>query len=355
MKKILASVLGVIFIFTSCGGGQGKDYKTENENKTIATEDSKAESDSQAEPIETITLEFGMTSGVQSNEYKAVEFLKEILGEKSNGALELNIFPDAQLGDDRAMIDQCIAGQLDITLGETGRLGLWLKEAELFQLPYVFDDYEDLRTSLFETEEGKTLIQKFEDELNIIFVDTAYNGTRQTSSNFPINSIEDMKGMKLRVPNAQANLEFATNIGASPTPMAFSEVYLALQTNAVDGQENPLSAIKSSKFYEVQSHIALTNHILNDQGYLVSKATFDTLTPELQNILMESIKEAVEYHTELFVEDEKGLIDFFEGEGVTITKPNMSKARAMMQPSYDRYLSESGDAGKALYDAIIGN
>ncbi len=347
MKKLLACILATSFIFTSCGAGGSAT--TEDTGATAS------DSSSDTTTGEPIVLEFGMTSGVQSNEYKAVEFLNETLKEKSNGQLELNIFPDAQLGDDRAMIDQVMAGQLDMTFGETGRLGLWVKEAEIFQLPYVFDDYEDLRSSLFDTEEGQALIQKLEDENNIMLVDTAYNGTRQTTSNFPIETIDDMKGMKLRVPNAQANLEFATNIGASPTPMAFSEVYLALQTNAVDGQENPLSAIKTSKFYEVQSYIAMTNHILNDQGYLVSKQTYDSLSPELQTILIESIKEACAYHTALFQEDEANLIEFFKGEGVTITYPDTSGARAMMQPSYDRYLSESGEEGQKLYDAIMNN
>src|SRR3712207_6957092 len=86
-----------------------------------------------------------------------------------------------------------------------------------------------------------------------------------------------MKGLKLRVPNAPANLAFAKYSGAAPTPMAFSEVYLALQTNSVDAQENPLSAVKAQKFYEVQKYIAMTNHILNDQLYLVSAATMEDL------------------------------------------------------------------------------
>ncbi len=332
MKKLLVGTILAVIALAGC------DAK---EDKTSVDSD------------KTYVFEMGITPGTQSNEYKATQFLAEKLSEKSDGKIELKIFPDAQLGDDRAMLDQCSAGELDITLGETGRLGLWVKEAEIFQLPYVFDDFNDLKTTLFDTEEGKGLVKKFEDEKGWIFVDTAYNGTRQTTSNHAINSIEDMKNMKLRVPNAQANLEFAQNIGASPTPMAFSEVYLALQTNAVNGQENPLSAIKSSKFYEVQTHIALTNHILNDQGYIISKQTYDELPEDIQKILVEAIKETTEYHTQLFIDDESALIDFFKENGVTITEPDMSLARKKMQPSYDRYLSESGEEGLKLYNAII--
>lgn len=339
MKKLLVVLVAFTFLLVGCG----------NTKKDSGSGSGSGEKKSE----EKIVLQMGITPGMQSNEYKAVEKLGKLLDEKTDGRVELKIFPDAQLGDDRAMIEQVTAGVLDLGLGESGRFGLWVKEAEIFQMPYVFSEFDNLKKALFETDAGKELVQKIEDEMGIMFVADAYNGTRQTSSNKAINSLEDMKNMKLRVPNAQANIDYATNVGASPTPMAFSEVYLALQTNAVDGQENPLSAIKTSKFYEVQTHIALTNHILNDQGYLVSKKTYDNLPKDIQKILIESIKEAVEYHTELFVNDEKDLISFFEENGVTITKPDVSSGREKMQPTYDRYLSENGDAGKKLYDTIM--
>lgn len=119
-------------------------------------------------------------------------------------------------------------------------------------------------------------------DLGVTLLSQAYNGTRQTTSNRAINSIADMKGLKLRVPNAATNLAYAKYVGASPTPMAFSEVYLALQTNAVDGQENPLAAVQAQKFYEVQKFLAMTNHILNDQLYLVSNETYKELPEDLQ-------------------------------------------------------------------------
>ncbi len=167
-----------------------------------------------------------------------------------------------------------------------------------------------------------------------------------------------MKNMKLRVPGAVANMEFARNMGASPETMAFSEVYLGLSTNAVDGQENPLSAINSMKFYEVQSHLAMTNHILNDQGYLVSMKTYNSLPEDLQTLLIETIEEVAEYHTSLFVEDEKNLITFFESEGLTITRPDLSTAWDKNAPSYTRYLSDCEsdgalDAAQELYNAIL--
>ena len=144
-----------------------------------------------------------------------------------------------------------------------------------------------------------------------------------------------MEGLKLRVPTAPANLNYAKYSGASPTPMAFSEVYLALQTNSVDGQENPLSAIRAQKFYEVQPYLAMTNHIINDQLYLVSNSTMEMLPEDLQNVVKEAAEAAAEYHTKLFVDEEAGLKDFFKSNGVTITEPNTDEFKAAMQPVYD--------------------
>lgn len=329
MKKIMGLLLtlGMIMTLVGCGG-----------NKEGA-----------AEKFE---LKFGLTPGVQSNEYKAVKGLADYVAEKSGNRLIIKIYPDSQLGDDREMLSQVKEGSLDLVLAETGRLGLWVKEAEIFQLPYVFDNYDHLRNSLFKTAEGKNLLKKFEEEDNWKILTNAYNGSRQTSSNKPIESIEDMKGMKLRVPNAQANLDYAKFVGASPTPMAFTEVYLALQTNAVDGQENPLSAIKSSKFYEVQSYIAMTNHIINDQNYIVGKSSWQKLPEDLQQILADGVEKAGKAHTEMFMNDEKNLINYFQENGVTITEPNLEAFKAALKPVHDEYVNKNGELGKKLLEAI---
>jgi len=297
-------------------------------------------------------LKFGLVPGVQSNEYKAVKELADYVSKESAGRLTIRIYPDSQLGDDREMISQVKEGSLDLVLAETGRLGLWVKEAEIFQMAYVFNNYDHLKRSLNETEEGQGLLKKFQEENNWRILTNAYNGTRETSSNKVIESIEDMKGMKLRVPNAQANLNYARYVGAAPTPMAFTEVYLALQTNAVDGQENPLSAIKSSKFYEVQNYISMTNHIINDQNYIVGEGVYNKLPEDLQKILTEGTVKAGESHTAMFMKDEKDLINYFEEKGVTITKPELEPFRAALAPVHNGYVKDNGEAGRKLLEAI---
>ncbi|KGQ70645.1 sialic acid-binding protein [Chelonobacter oris] len=297
-------------------------------------------------------LKFGMQAGTSSNEYKAVEFFTKEVKDKSNGKIEIAIFPSAQLGDDRAMLKQLKDGALDFTLGETARFQVFYPEAEVFALPYMIPSFDVNKTAILETQFGQDLFAKINKELGLSLLSIAYNGTRQTTSNRAINSIADMKGLKLRVPNAATNLAFAKYAGASPTPMAFSEVYLALQTNSVDGQENPLPTVQAQKFYEVQKYLAMTNHILNDQLYLVSNETWNELPADLQKIVTDAAISAADFHTKLFVDGEAELATFFKEEGMTITTPDLEPFKAAMQPYYNEYLQKNGDLGKQAIEQI---
>ena len=297
MKKLIAALLVVatcMLALAGCGG-----------------------SGSAAKAEQNVTLKLGFQANSSSNEYKAAELMAEKAKEYSNGTITIEIYPGAQLGDDRAMIDQVAAGALDMVFAETGSMGLWAPELETVGDPRA-----------------------------------AYNGTRQTTSNKKIESIDDMKGMKLRVPNADANLAFAKYSGAAATPMAFSEVYLALKTNAVDGQENPLSTIDAQKFYEVQDYCALTGHIINDNNYIISKIVYDKLSAAQQEAITKAAQDAAAFHTETFENDEQALIEKFEQEGMTITTPDKAPFREACAPMYDEYVAKYGDAAvKAIEEA----
>lgn len=301
----------------------------------------------------TYNLKFGMTAGPSQNEYKAAKLFADEVKEKSHGEIEIKLYPNAQLGkNDLAMIQQLEGGALDFTFSETGRMSTFFPVAEVYTLPYMIKDFSHIQRAVFDTKVGKALLKKIHDEKGITVLAQAYNGTRETTSNRPINSIDDMKGLKLRVPGAAANLAYAKYSGASPTPMAFSEVYLALQTNAVDGQENPLSTIKAQKFYEVQKNLAMTNHILNDQLYLVSNITMEELPENLQKVIVEAAVDAAKYQTKLFQDEEANLKDFFKKNGVTVTEPKLEPFKKAMKPFYDEYIKKNGKAGEEAIKAV---
>lgn len=317
MKKIFKSVcaiLGCSVLFFGCAKG-----KTE----------------------EKVILRMGFQAGPQSKEYMAAEQFAKDVAEASGGNVEIKIFAGGQLGDDRSMLEQTEAGALDITFAETGRFGLWISEAEIFGYPFAFDSYEHLSRTL-SSDYGKKIKDKILQK-GWRILSNGYNGTRQLTSNRAIHSINDMRGLKLRVPNAESNLNFAKYSGAVPTPMAFPEVYLALKTNVVDAQENPLSTVEAQKFYEVQKYCALTSHIINDNNYVISDLTYKKLNDEHKKILEKAAMKASEYQTRLFKEDEERLISMFEKEGMTVTSPDRAPFKEAHKVIFDEYIKKYGD------------
>lgn len=306
-----------------------------------------AESGAKAE--KNVKLKLGFQANASSNEYLAAEVFAEEVNKLSAGTVTCEIFAGGQLGDDRSMLEQVAAGAMDMVYAETGRFGLWIPEAEIFGYPFVFDNFDHLKRTM-ETPYGKGLQQKLIDKGWRILAD-GYNGTRQTTSNRKIESMADMKGMKLRVPNAEANLNFAKYSGASPTPMPFAEVYLALKTNAVDGQENPLSTINAQKFYEVQKYCALTGHIINDNNYVISEIVYKRLSPAQQDAVTKAAQKAADFQSAKFTKDETDLLKLFTEQGMTITTPDKAPFRTASKPMLDAYIAKYGDAAIKAIDS----
>lgn len=287
-------------------------------------------------------LKLGMQASVGSVEYTSAKLLADTVKDMSKGDLTISIFPSAQLGDDRAMLQQLTMGDLDFTYAEFARIGLWIPAAEAVGLPYVVKDYAHIQR-IFDSEFGKDVKQKMQSQYSWVALDTWYNGTRQTTSNRPLEKMSDFKGLKLRVPNAKPNLNYAKLSGASPTPMSFSEVYLALQTNAVDGQENPLPTIKTMKFYEVQANLALTNHIVNDQMVIISDITWQKLSAEQQALISKAVVQTGKAHTASVMKQEAELVAYFESQNVNVTYPDLAPLREAMKPLYAEFNEKVGD------------
>lgn len=337
MKKSLIFFLGfvMLLVMSACGDSDSADG-----------EENEGDSDAEYE------LKFGMQPNQQSNEYKAAEHLKDYLEEESDGDMTVTLYPDAQLGDDLDMLGQLQDGSLDITLSEMGRFGDWIPRSELLAVPYVIDDFDHMKRVVYDTDFGNDLREELADEHGMRVIASGYNGTRVTSTNEEIDELSDMEGMKIRVPEADTLLDYAEYTGAEPTPMNLDEVYLALQTNQVDGEENPLSAIEANSFYEVQDYIALTNHVVNDNSYVVSEQTWEDLPEDMQEILEDGIEDTADYHTELFEDEEDELIDKFKDEGVTVTEPDLDEFKDAVSEVYPEYFEKIGE-GAEDYMQII--
>ena len=294
-----------------------------------------------------------LTLGLQDNEatpvYKGAEEFANKLAEISGGELTVNLFPSATLGDFKAMVQQSQAGELDMVITGYPDMSYTIPELKLIGAPYVISDYAQLK-EVVAGPWGQEMAGKFEEQ-GIHVLDVWYYGTRQTTANKPINSIEDMKGLRLRTPNVPFLIAYAEAVGATPAPVAFPEVYLALQTNQVDAQENPLTTIDAQKFFEVQSSVAMTSHFVASSAVLVGKPTWDELSDQEKEWVETAIAAGGALNDELLQTGEAELVTALEEKGMTITRPDLETFKAAMQSYYDELEQEFGEGSIAAVKA----
>lgn len=303
-----------------------------------------------ATPTMARELTFGMQDNEVSNVYAGAQEFAAKLEELSGGELTVNLFPSSALGDFKAMVAQVQAGELDMVMTGYPDMSYMIPELALIGAPYVVKDFADLQ-EIVAGPWGQAMDVKF-NERGVSLMDLWYYGTRQTTSNRAINSMDDMSGLRVRTPNVPFLIAYAENTGATAAPVAFSEVYLALQTNQVDAQENPLPTIDAMKFYEVQSHIAMTNHFVASAAIWMGNSTADSLSDEEKGWVQAAIEAGGELSDARTFEAEAGLVAAFEERGLTVTKPDLEPFRAAMQPYYATLEAEFGEGSIA---AVHGN
>lgn len=265
------------------------------------------------------TLKFGHVYEVDTPYHRAALKASELFAERTDGRYKIEVFPASQLGKEAAINEALTLGTIDIIYTGVAYLGQSYPPISISDYPFAVRGYEHwlnyTKSDLF-----AELSQEYTDVTGNAIAGLVYYGARHVTSNKPILKPADMKGLKIRTPNAPAYQMFPKETGANPTPMAFSEVYLALQQGVVDAQENPLPTIKFKKFYEVQSNINLTGHILNSLIMLVSPNTMDKLGEEDAKLLIESLQDAGTEASNEIVQNEKELADWFREQGVTVNE-----------------------------------
>ena len=248
--------------------------------------------------------------------WAADEFYK-----RTNGRYKINVFPASQLGVEAAINEGISIGSVDIIYAGSAFTARSYGPLSISDYPFMFRDFNH-----WQAYRDSDLFKGLSDEFRKITGNTitalTYYGVRHVTANKPILKPEDMKNLKIRVPNAPAYMMFPKETGANPVPMAFAEVYLALQQGVVDAQENPLPTIKFKKFYEVQKHINLTGHITNSILTIISGLTIDKMKPADYKILAELTREAATRATDEIVEAENTLSSWFEKQGITVNKVN---------------------------------
>ncbi|NCB02213.1 MAG: DctP family TRAP transporter solute-binding subunit [Spirochaetia bacterium] len=260
----------------------------------------------------------------------------EVAKELSDGRIDITIYPAGQQGTEPEILEQAILGSLDIVAAGAGQVGTIYSPINVLEMPYTFRDNQHV-LAFGQSEVGKELFEGFRKAHGARIIGPSSYGIRQMTANKPIYTPKDLAGFKLRVPEQTVTVAYGKAMGANPTPIAYAEAYMALQQGVANGLENPLSAISSMKFYEVQDYIILTSHVTNACFYVMNDAKFLSLKEADQKIILEAFKEGSKRIVELLDKDDRELISFFEAQGLEIITPDIDafrKATASMPKEF---------------------
>ena len=232
-------------------------------------------------------LKLGHAGALNHHYHTGSLMFKKLVAEKSNGNIEIVVFPANQLGKQRQLVEGAQLGTVDLVLTSDVLLSSFEKTLGALNLPYLFRDISHVNKVL-DGEIGQYLSDKLSNK-GLVVLGYWENGFRHVSnSKRPINIPEDLKGLKIRTPGGFVFVDTFNSYGASATPMSFGELYSALQLGTVDGQENPVAHVLTQKFYEVQKYLSLTSHIHVSEPLVMSKSIFESLTEKQQKILQEA-------------------------------------------------------------------
>ncbi len=272
----------------------------------------------------------------------ALQFAKRV-EERTKGAVKVSVFPSNALGSPPEQLQQVKLGVIDMGLPTQGALDKYNKAFAVVMLPFVFRDLEHAHRVL----DGPAmdwLAPLAEKDGFVLLSNWEYGFRNLTNSKLPIDSPKDVRGLKIRVP-PEVQLEAAMEaLGANVTKIAFPELYMALSQGVVDGQENPIAVIAHNKFGEVQKHLALTRHAYNSMVHVISKKTWDKLSPDQREIVREESRAAGLAMRKAIASEEEAQIAQLQKLGMQVTRPDPKLFRAAMEPAYKRIGAYAGEA-----------
>jgi len=268
-----------------------------------------------------------------------MEKFKEIVEKNSGGKIKVNMFPGGALGSDQANVSAIQGGTLEMASMNSGIFANQVKEFAIFDFPFLFGSSKEA-DAVVDGPFGKKLHARLEDK-GIVGLGYYELGFRHISnSKRPINKVEDLEGLKLRVIPNPINVDWVKALGANPTPLPFPELYSALEQKAVDGQENPVATINGAKLYEVQKNLALTGHQYNPQSVIISKKFWEKLSAAEKKIVGDAVAESAKFQREKSRALEASILENLKKNGMQVTQlseAEMGKLRDKMRPVTAKY------------------
>lgn len=276
-----------------------------------------------------------------------MRYWAEILNKKSDGEITLVLYPSSQLGSKQDVTEQAMMGMNVITLTDVAFLADYEPDLGILFGPYLTDDPQ----KLFKIYESDWFRQKNEDlkkkGIHVVMNNYLY-GTRQIISKKPIRRVEDLAGMKIRVPNNVMQIKAIQAMGATPTPMPLGEVYPALTQGVIDGVENPISVLQGQKLFEQAKYLSMVNYLTNTSVWIGGEAFFSTLSPEQLELIHSTGYEAGLYSQKLTIERDAEMLKSMEAEGVEVIYPDTEAFRQKAREVYSQFPEWT----PGLYDTI---
>ena len=275
----------------------------------------------------------------------AMKEFEKYVEEASKGEIQVEVYTDAVLFTQEEEVIAVAGNDAQMSLVSASWLTAGSPWVGMFAAGYTFKSYDHM-TAVLNGEIGKTAFAKIAEEQNVLPLGAWYLGSRQISlsEDKEIKTPADLNGINLRMPNSDAWLLLGKAIGANPTPISFSELYLSLQTGVVDGQDNPLPTVESAKFYEVQKSITITNHLVDSVWPTINVDFWNSLTAEEQEIVMGGVEAGRKFCDETNLGREAELVEFFKGQGVSVYEADLNAFAEHVQAYY------LADASSASWD-----
>lgn len=335
MKKIFLTILTAAFALSLSACGNGTKASNNNSSLPVSGESTKeaAQSGKTGEPIK---LKLAHILNTNDIVHELLVEYADTINEKSEGRIEITVFPNGELGNNKESMESVVRGSDVITFGDFAYVGDYVPDYSVFCGPYLFDDYKDI-TKLAESDFGKELEQQASDAGIKVLCADFYFGTRHTMSKKPFANPDEMKNLKVRVPSTKMWQETISAMGGNPTVLDWSEVYTGLSQGVVDAVENPLAAMYAANIQEVAKHLCLTQHFVATVGLEMSQKQFDAMPADLQELLVTETRNFSKYASEKVAENENLFIDKFKEAGVEVHEVDVQSFREATEVVYEKF------------------
>jgi tripartite ATP-independent transporter DctP family solute receptor len=337
LKTMKITVVGLTMSMAVVGCSSKSPQADKTTEQTQGGETTATVPETSAPQKAEFVFKLGHAADENNTWHKGVIKFAEEVKEKSSGRIEIQVYPNEQLGKEIDNVTAIQGGTADMVLsGES--LQNWAPRVGIMSTPYLIRDSEHMK-KVIDGEPGKILAQDISEQVGLHILTFFERGPRTLTSNKPINSIADIQGLKVRIPNVPLFVDVWNNWGAKPTPMAFTEIFTSLQQNTIEAQENPLALMNSGGFYEVQKYVNNTQHVRGWIYMLIGNDQWNTLPDDLKQIMTDAAQVAQQYEHELFLEGEEAIKkSLLEEKGMEWIETDITEMKAKAEEYYESNL-----------------